>query len=137
MSVCAPVPTDVPTGWECPRCHRVYSPQTGQCLPCSPPPALFTGTLPRPEPRPFPHPVGLAAEPDAAHGTLLPGPLLRLPPLMESPGFAWRARIGGRWREVVPGFQARRLTVSHDDTLGAAADIEFRLTPAEDGRDDA
>lgn len=58
MSVSAPMPVDVPTGWECPRCHRVYSPQTGQCLPCSPPPALFAGPLPRPEPRRFPHPIG-------------------------------------------------------------------------------
>ena len=58
MSVSAPMPVDVPTGWECPRCRRVYSPQTGQCLPCSPPPALFAGPLPRPEPRRFPHPIG-------------------------------------------------------------------------------
>ena len=31
-----PVPVDVPTGWECPRCRRVWSPQTDECAPCSP-----------------------------------------------------------------------------------------------------
>jgi hypothetical protein len=53
-----PVPVDIPTGWECPRCKRVYSPQTGQCVPCSPPPQSFTGPLPRPKPGLFP--FGLA-----------------------------------------------------------------------------
>jgi hypothetical protein len=48
------VPVDVPTGWECPRCQRVYSPQTGQCVPCSPPPQSFAGLLPRPKPGLFP-----------------------------------------------------------------------------------
>lgn len=43
------IPVDVPTGWECPRCRRVYSPQTGQCVPCSPPPQSFAGSLPRPK----------------------------------------------------------------------------------------
>lgn len=203
MSVSGPMPVDVPTGWECPRCHRVYSPQTGQCVPCSPPSALFAGPLPRPEPRRFPHPIGglavplepIPAEPvpgaenasrrhweypvggpgcpgcaaaddeagrcpecrmpltmhhdpgcsrpcgkceaakgggspgEYVYGSLAPGPLIRLPPHMDTPGFCWRALIGGKWRELFPGFQARRRSVSHDDTLGAVADIEFRLTP--------
>jgi hypothetical protein len=48
------VPADVPTGWECPRCKRMYSPQTRQCVPCSPPPEPFAGPLPRPKPGLFP-----------------------------------------------------------------------------------
>lgn len=36
FSALLPVPVDVPTGWECPRCRRVWSPQTDECAPCSP-----------------------------------------------------------------------------------------------------
>ena len=58
-----PVPVDVPTGWECPRCQRIYSPQTRQCVPCSPPPKPFTGPLPRPSTLGplFPEPADSAA----------------------------------------------------------------------------
>ena len=75
-----------------------------------------------------------AEDPETACGGLPPGPLIRLPPHMDSPGFAWHARIAGRWRELFPGLQARRLSVSHDEGRGAVADIEFRLTP-QDGQE--
>lgn len=29
-------PRDMNTGWECPRCHRVYSPTTKTCDHCNP-----------------------------------------------------------------------------------------------------
>lgn len=110
----APVMPTAP-GWTCPRCTRSLAPFMVACPFCVPP-----------GPRP--------AEP--VYGDLMCGPLIRLPARAADPGFAWHAKIGGRWREVFTDLQARRVSVSHDDALGAVADIEFRLTPPENGRDD-
>jgi hypothetical protein len=132
-----PVPVDVPTGWECPRCRRVYAPRVEQCLPCSPPPSLFAGPLSRPEPRRFPHPVGglpaetfgvwpsteVTAEAEEAW------PTVRLPPLMARPGYRQVSRLVREWREVFPGLQAR---VPDEGTV--QVDIDFRLTP-KDGQE--
>lgn len=134
------MPADVPTGWECPRCRRVYSPQTGQCLPCSPP-TLLPAILPRPEPRRFPHPIGgLPADvpeprpcPPSREGGMCgcvedgeeAGPLVPLSPLMARPGYAQVSKIDREWREVFAGLQAR----TTEETT-----VEFRLTPQEDGR---
>lgn len=49
FSALLPVPADVPTGWLCPFCKRVYGPQVRQCVICSPPPRSFTGPPPRPK----------------------------------------------------------------------------------------
>jgi hypothetical protein len=161
MSLSTPMPVDVPTGWECPRCHRVYAPRVEQCLLCSPP-TLFAGPLPRPEPRRFPHPAGgLTAETccvcastevtyrnyaglpfckECADGEPLgnmataaeaPRLTVLLPGYMASPAGRQHARLAGEWREVFPGLQAR-ITDEGD----VQADVEFRLAPQDDGRPD-
>lgn len=42
-------------GWECPSCHRCYSPTVEQCSACQPAEHLVPGTAPEPPPNhPFP-----------------------------------------------------------------------------------
>lgn len=37
VPTCWPVmPTPVPQGWECPKCHHIYAPSVHECLGCQP-----------------------------------------------------------------------------------------------------
>jgi len=100
VSLSVQMPVDVPTGWECPRCHRVYAPRVEQCVPCSPP-AIFTGPLPRPDPRRFPRPIGGFSD----DGPLDPDG----PPLMPVDSPHLGEEFGSRWPEChMP------LTLHHD-----------------------
>lgn len=99
-----PVPLDVPTGWLCPYCKRVYGPQVRQCVICSPPPGPFTGPLPRPK----------------------NDPVLQLPAYMASEGAYQIARIGAGFTEVLPGLEASIFLPADDEGKIVA---HFRLTP--------
>ncbi len=137
FSAILPVPVDVPTGWVCPYCKRVYGPVVRQCVICSPPPESFTGPLPRPEPRRFPHPVGglfpvhiegMQCEPACEGGCSDPGDRLTLclPPYMAAENANLIVRLGAGWNEVFPGLQCAIFLPTDDDGNVVA---HFRLTP--------
>lgn len=107
------------TGWECPRCHRVWNPSVFACNHCQPspiPPLPADESAPAPEPRSWQYPVGGFAAMSLA-----------IPPEMTGSARARIFRATDEWAEVIPGFQCRLCGPGEQS-------LSFRLTPAEDAR---
>jgi hypothetical protein len=105
-------PVDVPCGWECPRCHRVWNLSVLACHNCPEPPAFIA-----------------KAETDPLAMSL------RLPAEMTRPGSYRSARITGEWNEIMPGLQCRYGGTGDCAVVGRAAPdvsafINLRITPA-------
>jgi hypothetical protein len=102
-------PVDVPCGWECPRCRRVWSPAVPVCRNCPEPPAFIAK--------------------DAPAGSLA------VPPEMMTPGHQRYVRITGEWAEIIPGLQCRYGGTGDCAVVGRAAPdvsalFNLRVTPA-------
>jgi hypothetical protein len=118
-------PVDVPCGWECPRCHRIWNPSVLACHNCPEPPAFIakTGIYPV-------HIDGMTCDPpckDGPCGSAI-AMSLTLPAEMSQPGRQRYVRIGEEWNEVIPGLQCRY--GGADPIVKGFALFCLRLTPA-------
>lgn len=140
FSAILPMPVDVPTGWECPRCRRIYSPRVAQCVSCSVPD----------EPRWLRWPVGGPGCPGCAagresgetaeHTIADDGITIRLPAFLaegSKDGFprCQITRLGDDWRDVFPGQLQARLSSPVFVPAGTEFCVEFRLPPKDDADD--
>jgi hypothetical protein len=161
FSAILPVPVDVPTGWLCPYCKRVYGPQVRQCVICSPPLQPFTGPLPRPKAETcclcssadvayhsFEDGRPLCASCAKNRRTIEPRPApagtscqppradrltLRLPPYLTGEFAATFMKVSTEWGDVFPG---QPLQCRLRGEMDGMTVIEFRLTPRDDEHHD-
>jgi hypothetical protein len=118
------VPPAAPSGWECPRCHRIWNPSVLACHNCPEPPAFIakTGIYPV-------HIDGMTCDPPCKDGPCggATAMSLHLPAEMTRPGHQRYVRITGEWSEIMPGLQCHY--GGTDPAMKGVALINLRLTP--------
>jgi hypothetical protein len=125
------VPSAASSGWECPRCHRIWNPSVLACHQCPEPPAFIAkeggpyGLYPV-------HIDGMTCDPPCEDGQCGSATAMSLtvPAEMTRPGVERDARINAEWAEVMPGLQCRYGGKDHSGEDSAF--INLRVTPAAD-----
>jgi len=105
-------------GWTCPACKRSYAPWVREC------------SYRHEDEEPFNLFGEYPVTPPASTATAMQ---FTLPPEWNVDGYQHLARVGGEWREVLPGLECR-FNGSRDYITGSDGNyviIRFRLTPAD------